>query len=41
VRMAARDLDPARALMAGRIEVRGDAVMAMRLGEMFGEPSRF
>src|SRR4051794_22620711 len=41
VRIAGRDLDPGRALLTGRLEVEGDVVVATRLGEMFGEPSRF
>jgi putative sterol carrier protein len=41
IRIAARDLDPVRAALAGKLEIRGDTVIAMRLGEMFGEPSRF
>jgi alkanesulfonate monooxygenase SsuD/methylene tetrahydromethanopterin reductase-like flavin-dependent oxidoreductase (luciferase family)/putative sterol carrier protein len=41
IRIAARELDPAAALLGGRLEIRGDSAVAMRLGEMFGEPSRF
>jgi len=39
VRMAARELDPGRALMTGRLDIEGDSRVAMRLGEMFGAPS--
>ena len=38
VRIAGRDLDPGRALLTGRMEIEGDPLVAMRLGEMFGEP---
>jgi alkanesulfonate monooxygenase SsuD/methylene tetrahydromethanopterin reductase-like flavin-dependent oxidoreductase (luciferase family)/putative sterol carrier protein len=41
VRIAAGDLDPARAMLDGRLEIEGDATVAMRLGEMFGAPPRF
>ncbi len=41
VRMAAHELDPGRALMTGRLALEGDLAVAMRLGEMFGEPSPF
>jgi alkanesulfonate monooxygenase SsuD/methylene tetrahydromethanopterin reductase-like flavin-dependent oxidoreductase (luciferase family)/putative sterol carrier protein len=40
VRVAGRDLDPGKALMTGRLEIEGDATIALRLGEMFGEPPR-
>jgi alkanesulfonate monooxygenase SsuD/methylene tetrahydromethanopterin reductase-like flavin-dependent oxidoreductase (luciferase family)/putative sterol carrier protein len=40
VRIAGRDLDPGKALMTGRLGIEGDATVALRLGEMFGEPSR-
>lgn len=39
VRMAAHDLDPGEALMSGRLGLEGDFAVALRLGEMFGEPS--
>ena len=38
VRIAGRDLDPGNALITGRLQVEGDMLVAMRLGEMFGEP---
>ena len=38
VRIAARDMDPGKALLTGRMELAGDFTLAMRLGEMFGEP---
>jgi alkanesulfonate monooxygenase SsuD/methylene tetrahydromethanopterin reductase-like flavin-dependent oxidoreductase (luciferase family)/putative sterol carrier protein len=41
VRIAARDLEPGRALLTGRLELEGDVVVATRLGEMFGEPSPY
>jgi alkanesulfonate monooxygenase SsuD/methylene tetrahydromethanopterin reductase-like flavin-dependent oxidoreductase (luciferase family) len=37
-RMVGRDLDPAQALMAGKLRLEGDFNVAARLGEMFGEP---
>ncbi|MCW2991594.1 MAG: class flavin-dependent oxidoreductase, partial [Solirubrobacterales bacterium] len=36
VRMAAGELDSGRALLAGRLDVRGDFRLMMRLGAMFG-----
>jgi putative sterol carrier protein len=41
VRIAARDLDPVKAVLTGRLELAGDFGVAMRLGEMFGQPSAF
>ena len=41
VRMAARDLDPGKALMTGRLVLEGDFAIAARLGEMFGEPASY
>ena len=41
VRMAARELDPGKALMTGRLVLEGDFAVAVRLGEMFGEPSSY
>jgi alkanesulfonate monooxygenase SsuD/methylene tetrahydromethanopterin reductase-like flavin-dependent oxidoreductase (luciferase family)/putative sterol carrier protein len=41
VRVAARDLDPIKAVLTGRLELAGDFSVAMRLGEMFGQPSAF
>jgi alkanesulfonate monooxygenase SsuD/methylene tetrahydromethanopterin reductase-like flavin-dependent oxidoreductase (luciferase family)/putative sterol carrier protein len=41
VRIAGRDLDPIKAVLTGRLELAGDFSVAMRLGEMFGQPSGF
>jgi alkanesulfonate monooxygenase SsuD/methylene tetrahydromethanopterin reductase-like flavin-dependent oxidoreductase (luciferase family)/putative sterol carrier protein len=41
VRIAAGDLDPARAMLEGKLEVEGDFQVAARLGEMFGQAPRF
>jgi len=41
LRIATRELDPGKALLDGRLEVAGDFEVMARLGEMFGEPSRF
>ncbi|MDX6675233.1 MAG: hypothetical protein QOH11_2651 [Solirubrobacteraceae bacterium] len=41
IRMAARDLDPGKALMTGRLVLEGDFAVATGLGEMFGEPSSY
>jgi alkanesulfonate monooxygenase SsuD/methylene tetrahydromethanopterin reductase-like flavin-dependent oxidoreductase (luciferase family)/putative sterol carrier protein len=41
VRLAGRDLDPVKAVLTGRLELEGDFAVAMRLGEMFGQPSPF
>jgi alkanesulfonate monooxygenase SsuD/methylene tetrahydromethanopterin reductase-like flavin-dependent oxidoreductase (luciferase family)/putative sterol carrier protein len=41
LRIAARQLDPGKALLAGRLDVEGDFELMTRLGEMFGEPSAF
>jgi putative sterol carrier protein len=38
VRMAGLDLDPAKALLTGRMDLEGDITVAMRLSEMFGRP---
>ena len=38
VRIAGRDLNPAAALLTGRLQIEGDMLVATRLGEMFGEP---
>jgi putative sterol carrier protein len=40
-RLAGRDLDPVKALLTGRLDLKGDFAVAMRLGEMFGQPSAF
>jgi alkanesulfonate monooxygenase SsuD/methylene tetrahydromethanopterin reductase-like flavin-dependent oxidoreductase (luciferase family)/putative sterol carrier protein len=39
VRIAGRDLDPVKAVLTGRLELAGDFAVAMRLGEMFGQPA--
>jgi putative sterol carrier protein len=39
VRIAARDLDPDRALLTGRLDLAGDFSLAQRLGDMFGRPA--
>ena len=41
VRVAAGQLDPARAILEGKLEVEGDFTVAARLGEMFGAAPRF
>jgi alkanesulfonate monooxygenase SsuD/methylene tetrahydromethanopterin reductase-like flavin-dependent oxidoreductase (luciferase family) len=41
VRIAGRDLDPGKALLTGRMDLRGDFSLAVRLGEMFGQPSAY
>jgi alkanesulfonate monooxygenase SsuD/methylene tetrahydromethanopterin reductase-like flavin-dependent oxidoreductase (luciferase family)/putative sterol carrier protein len=41
VRLIARDLDPGKALMSGRLVLEGDFAVASKLGEMFGEPSSY
>jgi alkanesulfonate monooxygenase SsuD/methylene tetrahydromethanopterin reductase-like flavin-dependent oxidoreductase (luciferase family)/putative sterol carrier protein len=38
VRIAGRDLDPIKAVLTGRLDLAGDFSVAMRLGEMFGQP---
>jgi putative sterol carrier protein len=40
-RTAGRDLDPVKAVLTGRLELAGDFTVAMRLGEMFGQPGPF
>jgi hypothetical protein len=35
-RFAAGELDPGRALLEGRLDLKGDFALATRLGEMFG-----
>jgi putative sterol carrier protein len=39
VRMAGGDLDPGKALLTGRMDLQGDFALALRLGEMFGQPA--
>jgi alkanesulfonate monooxygenase SsuD/methylene tetrahydromethanopterin reductase-like flavin-dependent oxidoreductase (luciferase family)/putative sterol carrier protein len=41
VRIAGRDLDPIKAVLTGRLELAGDFSVAMKLGEMFGQPPPF
>ena len=41
VRIAGSDLDPVKAVLTGRLELAGDFSVAMRLGEMFGQPPPF
>jgi putative sterol carrier protein len=41
VRLAGGDLDPVKAVLTGRLELAGDFAVAMRLGEMFGQPPPF
>jgi putative sterol carrier protein len=41
VRIAAGELDPARAMLDGRLEIEGDYTVAGRLGEMFGAAPRW
>jgi putative sterol carrier protein len=41
VRIAAGQLDPARAMFEGTLEIEGDFAVAARLGDMFGQPPRF
>jgi putative sterol carrier protein len=39
IRVAAGDLDPAKALLSGRMDLEGDFAVALRLAAMFGQPS--
>jgi alkanesulfonate monooxygenase SsuD/methylene tetrahydromethanopterin reductase-like flavin-dependent oxidoreductase (luciferase family)/putative sterol carrier protein len=39
IRIAGGDLDPGKALLTGRMDMEGDLAIAMRLGEMFGQPA--
>jgi alkanesulfonate monooxygenase SsuD/methylene tetrahydromethanopterin reductase-like flavin-dependent oxidoreductase (luciferase family)/putative sterol carrier protein len=39
VRIAGRDLDPVKAVLSGRLQLAGDFGVALKLGEMFGQPS--
>ncbi|MCW2985758.1 MAG: hypothetical protein JWR63_3328, partial [Conexibacter sp.] len=41
IRIAGRDLDPVKAVLTGRMELAGDFAVAMKLGEMFGQPPAF
>jgi hypothetical protein len=38
-RVAGQDLDPVKALLSGRMELEGDFALALRLGDMFAQPS--
>ncbi|HEX8076124.1 MAG TPA: LLM class flavin-dependent oxidoreductase [Thermoleophilaceae bacterium] len=40
-RVLAREVDPAKAMLEGKLAIEGDFNVAARLGEMFGEPSRW
>jgi putative sterol carrier protein len=37
----ARELDPPRAMMDGKLRVEGDFAVAAQIGPMFGEPERW
>jgi len=39
LRVAAGELDPAKALLSGRMDLEGDFAVALRLAAMFGQPS--
>lgn len=39
IRVAARDLDPAKAVLSGRMDLEGDFAVALRLAAMFGQVS--
>jgi putative sterol carrier protein len=41
VRLATGGLDPARAILEGKLVIEGDFNVAARLGEMFGQGPRF
>jgi putative sterol carrier protein len=41
IRLAGRDLDPVKALLTGRMDLEGDFDVAVRLGDMFGQPSGY
>jgi len=41
IRLAGQDLNPAVALLSGRMDLEGDFAVAVRLGEMFGQPSAY
>jgi putative sterol carrier protein len=41
IRLAGQDLNPAVALLTGRMDLEGDFSVAVRLGEMFGQPSAY
>jgi putative sterol carrier protein len=39
IRLAGQDLNPAVSLLTGRMDLEGDFAVAVRLGDMFGQPS--
>jgi hypothetical protein len=39
IRVAGQDLDPAKALLSGRMDLEGDFAVALRLAAMFGQAS--
>jgi putative sterol carrier protein len=41
LRIAARELDPPKAMMTGRLNVEGDFAVLSRMAEMFGQPSSY
>jgi hypothetical protein len=41
IRLAGGDLDPVKALLTGRMDIQGDFDVAVRLGQMFGQPSSY
>jgi putative sterol carrier protein len=41
LRIAGRDLDPVKAVLTNRLQLAGDFALALKLGEMFGQPSAF
>ena len=41
VRVAGRDLDPVKALLSGKLDLEGDFGLAMRMAQMFGQPSSY
>jgi putative sterol carrier protein len=41
IRLAGGDLDPVKALLTGRMDLEGDFDVAVRLGDMFGQPSSY
>ena len=40
-RVIAREVDPVKAVLDGELTIEGDFNVAAKIGEMFGEPSRF
>ena len=41
IRLAGRDLNPVKAMLTGRMDLHGDFDVAVRLGEMFGQPTTY